>query len=540
MIGPPSSLKQLASWSPEIRDASHIRTSVTGPIHTKHAPKIDIPKILGNSPLLRHPIDHAKARMFSPSSCKQYFHLTLGDLLGEILEDIAHNILRVTDVVHTCVSTLDVTKDVKVSVMGPTNHLAAVKMALQANGIEYQVRQPVTTPKNENSRGGSDLIAIVGMAGRFPGSDTVDGFWEDLMAGKCHIKEVCSIQHNLTSVILTSVTQQVPKSRFDLDSCYDSSGEEKNSTTARHGAWIDNPGFFDYRLFNISPREAAQLDPGHRLLLMVAYEALQSAGYSNSSLANGSTRIASYFGQAADEWREILNQKGADIHYVPGFSRAFGVGRLNFHFNWSGSAVSLDTACSTSSTGVNLARSALIARECDMALAGGYSVINSPTVFSGLSRSGMLSTTGGCRTFHADADGYARAEGAGVVVLKRLEDAISDNDNILAVIRGSARMHSPTADSMTHPSAASQQMAYNEVLRQSALSEDEIAYVEMHGTGTQAGDFEEMTSVVNTFATRRKRDNPLTVGAVKAAVGHGEGVSNFECQTPLQSTRRLI
>lgn len=328
--------------------------------------------------------------------------------------------------------------------------------------------------------------------------------------------------------MLTTVTQQVPKSRFDLDSCYDSSGEEKNSTTAKHGAWIDNPGFFDHRLFNVSPREAAQLDPGHRQLLMVAYEALQSAGYSpNSSLANGSSRIASYFGQAADEWREILNQKGADIYYVPGFSRAFGVGRLNFHFNWSGGAVSLDTACSTSSTAVNLARSALIARECDMALAGGYSVINSPTVYSGLSRSGMLSTTDGCRTFHADADGYARAEGAGVVVLKRLEDAISDNDNVAAVIRGSARMHSPTADSMTHPSAASQQMAYNEVLRQSALSGDEIAYVEMHGTGTQAGDFEEMSSVVNTFATGRKRDNPLTVGAVKAAVGHGEGVSTL-------------
>lgn len=134
--------------------------------------------------------------MFSPSSCKQYSHLTLGNLLGEILEDIAHNVLRVTDVVHTCVSTLDVTKDVRVSVMGPTNHLAAVKMALQASGIEYQVRQ-TTTAQNENSRGGSDLIAIVGMAGKFPGSDTVDGFWEDLMAGKCHIKEVCTAQQRL-------------------------------------------------------------------------------------------------------------------------------------------------------------------------------------------------------------------------------------------------------------------------------------------------------------------------------------------------------
>lgn len=197
LIGPPSSLKQLTSWSPEIRDASQIRTGVTGPIHTNHAPKIDIPKILGNSPLLRHPIDHAKARMFSPSSCKQYRHLTLGDLLGEILEDIAHNVLRVTDAVYTCVSTLDVTKGVKLSVMGPTNHLAAVKMALQTSEIEYQVRQPVMKSQNENSRGGSDLIAIVGMAGKFPGSDTVDGFWEDLMAGKCHIKEVGPLQQNL-------------------------------------------------------------------------------------------------------------------------------------------------------------------------------------------------------------------------------------------------------------------------------------------------------------------------------------------------------
>lgn len=197
LIGPPSSLKQLASWSPEIRDASHIRTGVTGPIHTNHSPKIDIDRILGNSPLLGHPIDHAKARMFSPSSCKRYLHPTLGELLGEILEDIAHNILRVTDVVHTCVSTMNATKDVKLSVMGPTNHLAAVKMALQAHGIEYQVRQPVTTPQNENSRGGSDLIAIVGMAGRFPGSDTVDGLWEDLMAGKCHIKEVRAIQQKV-------------------------------------------------------------------------------------------------------------------------------------------------------------------------------------------------------------------------------------------------------------------------------------------------------------------------------------------------------
>ncbi|KAK5991366.1 Non-reducing polyketide synthase PKS16 [Cladobotryum mycophilum] len=507
LIGSPSSLEHLTSWSFEIMNASHIKTEVNGAIHTSLTPRIDVAKILGNSPLLNYQIDHTKARMFSPGSLKQYKHLTLGDLLTEAIEDIIHNVLYVTDSIQACVSTLDARQPVKLSLMGPSNQFAAVKQALQKHGIFYELNQLQEVATSDLTRGSSDLIAIVGMAGRFPGSDTVEDFWEDLLAGKCHIKEV-------------------PKSRFDVDDFFDASGEKKNSTTARHGAWLKNPGLFDHRLFNISPREAAQMDPGHRLILMVVYEALQAAGYSpDGSLANGSSRIASYFGQATNEWREVLNQKGADIYYVPGFSRAFGPGRLNYHFNWSGGAFSIDTACSTSATAVNLACSALIARECDMALAGGYSVINSPTIFSGLSRAGMLSATGGCRTYHDDADGYARGEGAGAVVLKRLEDALSDNDNILAVIRGSVRTHSPTATSMTHPSAAAQEATYKEVLRQSGLSAEEIAYVEMHGTGTQAGDVEEMNSVLNVFAKRRQKDNTLTIGAVKAAVGHGEGAA---------------
>lgn len=334
--------------------------------------------------------------------------------------------------------------------------------------------------------------------------------------------------------MLTLSFPQIPKSRFDLDAFYDPTGEKKNSTMARHGCFLDDPGLFDHRLFNISPREAAQMDPTHRLLLTVGYEALQQAGYSpEGSLATGGSRIATYFGQAADEWQEILNQKGADIYYVPGFSRAFGPARLHYQHKWSGPSYALDSACSTSATAVDMACKALIARECDTALAGGGSVLTTPNTFSGLSRAGMLSTTGGCRTFHDDADGYCRAEGAGVVVLKRLEDARLDNDNILAVIRGSARTYSSAASSMTHPSAESQQDTYTKVLRQSGLDGDEIAYVEMHGTGTQAGDFEEMASV-SSLSLHRRKDNPLTVGAVKASVGHGEGVSPATFRFPLE------
>ena len=190
LVGPPSSLARLESWSPDIRDAPHLETDVSGPVHSPWEPKIDLAKVLENSELLHHPIDLSKARMISPASCVEYKHLTLGSLLEEVIEDIVHNVLRVTESIQGCASSLDKKRDVKLSVIGPTNHLSAVKQALQARGIEYQLNQHGTPMLNRMSRGGSDLVAIVGMSGRFPGSDTVEGFWEDLVAGKCHIKEV--------------------------------------------------------------------------------------------------------------------------------------------------------------------------------------------------------------------------------------------------------------------------------------------------------------------------------------------------------------
>jgi acyl transferase domain-containing protein len=289
---------------------------------------------------------------------------------------------------------------------------------------------------------------------------------------------------------------------------------------------LDHPGHFDNRLFNISPREAAQIDPIQRLLFMTSYEALESAGYSkDATLATESNRIATYFGQASEDWRDILNNDDIDIYYVPSLSRPFGPSRLSYHHKWGGGTYALDAACATSTTAIHLACSALNSRECDTALAGGGSILVSPNTFAGMSRSGMISDNGGCRTYHDDADGYVRGEGIGVVVLKRLEDAYADNDNILGVIRGSARTYTSTSTSITHPSAESQSRIYEEILRQTGVVPNEIAYVEMHGTGTQAGDFEEMTSVINVMGRGRSKKNTLTVGAVKANVGHGEGVS---------------
>ncbi|KAI4250705.1 MAG: hypothetical protein LQ352_005291, partial [Teloschistes flavicans] len=506
LIGPPSSLTRLWSWSPELDSAAKVSTDTNGPIHTSHMPTIDIGKVLGNSAILETPIT-SKARIPRNSAPGIFDNATLGALLREMITEIAHKPLKLSETIESCISSLDGPGEVKLTTVGPTGHLPAVQRCLHRKKIAHYHNFHLPYQQAGKARGGSDHIAIVGMSGRFPGGDTVENFWESILAGKSFI-------------------EKVPKSRFDLDEFYDPSGKKKNSTTAQHGSWLDRPGLFDNRLFNISPREAAQMDPIQRLLLTTSYEALEVAGYSpDATPASQSNRIATYFGQTGDDWHEILNNEGVDIYYVPSLARAFGPSRLNYHYKWGGGSFAVDTACATSTTAISLACSALIARECDTALAGGGSVLVSPNSFSGLSRSGMISITGGCRTYHDDADGYARGEGVGVVVLKRVEDAIQENDNILGVIRGSSRSYSSTATSITHPDGEAQGRVFDEVLHQTAVDPQDIGYVEMHGTGTQAGDATEMESVVKAVGESRSTDNPLIVGAVKANVGHGEAAA---------------
>ncbi|KAL7793749.1 putative polyketide synthase [Trichoderma ceciliae] len=508
LIGAPSSLKRLSSWSPEIESASHTKTDIGALIHCNMLPPIDIEKILASFPWRDKPLDWTKARMVSPSSGLDYQNISLGSLLSQVIDDIANNTLLVDETIDACISRLDKKTAFDVSVPGLTSYLPAVEQALKIHQIPYTVKR-LAKDTTSSLRGGSDMIAIIGMSGRFPGSNSPEEFWDDILAANSHI-------------------EKVPKSRWDLEVFYDpdDKGERKNGTTATHGAWLESPGFFDNRLFNMSPREASQTDPIHRLLLTTSYEALESAGYSpGGSLSTESSRIASFFGQTSADWQDVLNQAGIDIYYIPGVGRAFASGRVNHHFKWGSTSLSVDAACATGIATVSLAVSALLARECDMALAGGGAVHVSPNTYSGLSKAGMVSTTGGCRTFHDDADGYVRGEAVSVVVLKRLEDAVAENDNILGVIRGSAQTYDSTSTSILHPSHVSQERIYKEVLRQSGLEPQDIDYVEMHGTGTQVGDVEEMTSVMNVLASNRSKNDPLTVGAVKAVVGHGEAAA---------------
>ena len=268
-----------------------------------------------------------------------------------------------------------------------------------------------------------------------------------------------------------------------------------------------------------------------RLALVTAYEALEMAGVvPGRTPSTHPSRIGTFYGQASDDWRELNASQNISTYAVPGGERAFGNGRINYFFKFSGPSFNLDTACSSGLAAVQVACSALWAGEVDTAIAGGLNVITDPDNYCGLGNAHFLSKTGQCKVWDKDADGYCRADGIGSVVIKRLEDAEADNDNILAVVLGASTNHSAEAISITHPHAGAQKANYRQVLNQAGVNPIDVSYIELHGTGTQAGDAVESESVSDIFAPvtpRRRPDQRLYLGAVKSNIGHGEAAAGI-------------
>jgi acyl transferase domain-containing protein len=264
------------------------------------------------------------------------------------------------------------------------------------------------------------------------------------------------------------------------------------------------------------------------MLLMTTYEALEMAGYSpGDNNKQDPPRIATYIGQTVDDWKTINEQQGIDTHFLPAVNRSFAPGRIGHYFQWAGGFFSIDTGCSSSATALCMAREALASGECDAAVVGGGTLLNAPEWFAGLSQGGFLSPTGACKTYSDAADGYCRGEGVAVIVLKRMADAVRSKDNILAVVSGAARNCNAGAGSITYPGEQAQTALYRRVLRQAGVRPQDVSVVEMHGTGTQAGDKVEMHAIQNVFTgpTEPPRKEPLVVGAIKAAVGHSEAAA---------------
>lgn len=360
---------------------------------------------------------------------------------------------------------------------------------------------------------GASNIAIVGMSGRFPGAADVEALWQVLVQGK-------------------DMHKQIPKDRFDPETHYDPNGKVNNTSHSPYGAFIEEPGLFDARFFHMSPTEATQTDPMHRLALVTAYEALEQSGFVlNSTPSSQQDRVGTFYGQTSDDWRDVNAAQNIGTYFIPGGIRAFAPGRISYYFGFRGPSYSVDTACSSSMAAIQIACSSLRSGECDTAIAGGANILTAPDLFAGLSRGQFLSKTGSCKTWDSKADGYCRADGVGSVVLKRLDDAINDKNNILGVILGTATNHSADAISITHPHAGNQAYLYQSVLHEAGVDPLDVSYVEMHGTGTQAGDMAEISSVTNVFAPEHARGSDLSkslhIGAVKSNIGHGEAAAGI-------------
>ena len=511
VFGPPSTLDTLVKTS----DLGGSITSTPTPskclLYGSHLPPVDIAKVVCISPAREaYSIQRSLYSVHSPADSLSAG--TFGELLRLTVSEIAHKSMHVEETFRAVVTALQKmgSSEISLTTVGSTWYASTFQDILHQHNQNVRIGDfpPIPKPFGDDlSSVPSDAIAIVGMSGRFPESDTLEELWHLLETG-------------------TTTHQEIPASRFNVDDFYDPSRKKHNAHVSRHGCFIKKPGHFDHRLFNISPREALQMDPVQRMLLMTTYEALEMAGYADNS-EQAPPRIATYFGQTVDDWKTIQEQEGIDTHFLPAVNRGFAPGRLCHYFKWAGGFYSIDTGCSSSATGICIARDSLAKGDCDAAVVGGGTLLTSPEWFSGLGQGGFLSPTGACKTYSDKADGYCRGEGVAVVVLKRLIDAVRAKDDVLAVIAGAARNTNAGEGSITYPGAKAQETLYRRVLRQAAVRPREVGVIEMHGTGTQAGDRVETTAVQNVFASpgELKRAQPLIVGAIKANIGHSEAAA---------------
>lgn len=352
-------------------------------------------------------------------------------------------------------------------------------------------------------------IAIIGLGCRTPGGvQDADGFWR-LMRD-----EVDAIS-------------RVPTDRFDIDALFDADPEVPGKIATREGGFIDRPDEFDAAFFGIAPREAQGMDPQQRLMLEVAWEALEHAGQAPDRLERSATGV--YVGVTSSDYTYLQVQAGDaalyDAHFTSGIAHSVFSGRLSYLLGLQGPSLTIDTACSSSLVAVHLAVQSLRSGECRMALAGGVNLMLAPDIFIALSHSRMLAPDGRCKTFAAAADGFSRGEGCGMVVLKRLDDALADGDRVLAVIRGSAVNQDGPSSGLTAPNGPAQEAVIRAALADARLAPRQVGYIEAHGTGTQLGDPLEVHAIGAVFGTDRAGTPPLVIGSVKTNIGHLEGAA---------------
>ncbi|KAL8754939.1 MAG: hypothetical protein Q9184_004954 [Pyrenodesmia sp. 2 TL-2023] len=346
-------------------------------------------------------------------------------------------------------------------------------------------------------------VAVVGMACRYPGANNVEELWKIISSG-------------------TSVVKELPQERIDTQKNFRiSQGQPPVNQKKFYGNFMDRPDAFDHAFFGINPREASYMDPQQRLLLETSFQAVESSGYLCEGRRGQGDNVGVFIGASCVEYLSNTSSHAPTAYNSVGTLKAFLCGRISHYFGWTGSAEIIDTACSSSLVAINRACKAIQSGECVMALAGGVNVMSSIDNFLDLGKAGFLSPTGQCKPFDKDADGYCRSEGAGMLFLKPLDQALQQDDQILGVICGAATNQGGLSPSITIPHSPSQVTLYHTLLDQAGMTPDQVSYVEAHGTGTQVGDPLEIASIREVFGGP-KRDTLLHVGSLKGNIGHAE------------------
>ena len=356
-----------------------------------------------------------------------------------------------------------------------------------------------------------DDIAIIGMSCRFPGAENVEEFWQNLLDGVDSVREI-------------------PDGRWDVDQFY-SADRQPGKMYTKEGGFLENIGDFDAPFFNIDAVEACWIDPQHRMLLENSYTALENAGVATAPLIDNNVGVfMGIMGQDYAFLPRLENPEIVEAFQGAGLSHSAGVGRISYVFGFEGPSVAVDTASSSSLVALHQAVRSLQDGDCNLALAGGVNAILAPVNSLLMSKAGLLSPDGRCKSFSASADGFGRGEGCGVVVLKRLSDAKRDGDNVLAVVRGAAVSHNGFSGGITAPSGKAQARVITDALKDAHIAPNQMQYLEAHGTGTEYGDPMEIAAAAGVYGKGRSRDNPLLVGTVKANISHLEaagGVSGL-------------
>ncbi|XXY47425.1 type I polyketide synthase [Sorangium sp. So ce269] len=374
-------------------------------------------------------------------------------------------------------------------------------------GSEPPAMARASEPKR--SAGPKEPIAVIGMACRFPGgAATPDAFWNLLRTGGDAIREV-------------------PSDRWDIDQFYDSNLASPGKTHARYGGFLDEIDRFDAAAFGISPREADHMDPQQRLVLELAWEALEDAAILPAALIGRAAGV--FVGAMWTDYARLLDGDPSQIQQptATGQDTSIVAARISYVLGLQGPSLTVNTACSSSLVALHLACQSLRSGESELALAGGVSLMLSPHSTIAMSKFGGLSADGRCKAFDARADGYGRGEGAGLVVLKRLSRALADGDRIYCVVADGAVNNDGFSNGLTAPNPSAQEAVLREAYERAGVDPAEVSYVETHGPGTLLGDPIEAGALGAVLGGARSADGPLRIGSVKTNIGHTEAAAGI-------------